>query len=71
MFSKDHNIRYLAKQLKYLEKNTMLFLLDFFINVYANISKSKAVLFNECSKFKLFELSTLKAKVDVKVLPIA
>ena len=71
MFSEDHNIRYLAKQLEYLEKSTALFLLDFFTSVYANIGKSKAVLFNEHSKSKLFELLTLKAKVDVKVLPMA
>ena len=70
-FSEDHNIRYLAKQLEYLEKSTALFLLDFFTSVYANIGKSKAVLFNEHSKSKLFELLTLKAKVDVKVLPMA
>ena len=70
-FSENHNIRYSAKQLEYLEKSTVLFLLDFFTNVYANIGKSKAVSFDERSKSKLFELLTLKAKVDVKVLLMA
>ena len=71
MFSEDHNIRYLAKQLEYLEKSIALFLLDFFTSIYANISKSKAVLFDKRSKSKLFELLTLKAKVNVKVLSMA
>jgi len=70
-FSENHNIRYSAKQLEYLEKSTALFLLDFFTSVYMNIGKSKAVSFDERSKSKLFELLTLKAKVDIKVLPMA
>jgi hypothetical protein len=56
---------------EYLEKNTALFLLNFFTGVYANIGKSKAVSSDERSKSKLFELPTLEAKVDVKVLPMA
>jgi len=66
-FSEDHNIRYLAKQLEYLEKSSSLFLLNFFTNVYHNLSKSKAI----SSKSKSYELPTLKAKVDIKILPMA
>ncbi len=66
VFSEDHNIRYSIKQLEYLEKSSSLFLLNFFIDVYYNLSKSKAI----SLKFKLYELPTLKAKVDIKILPI-
>ena len=65
VFSEDHNIRYLAKQLEYLEKSSALFLLNLFTDVYHNLNKSKAI------SSKLYELITLDAKVDVKILPVA
>ncbi len=57
IFFKNYNIRYLAKQLKYLEKRIALFLLNFFIDVYQNLGKLKIIL---QSKSKLYELSILK-----------
>ena len=36
VFSENHNIRYSAKQLEYLEKHTALFLLNLFTGVYQN-----------------------------------
>ena len=65
VFSENHNIRYSAKQLEYLEKHTALFLLNLFTGVYQNLGKSS------CSNSKTYELPTLRAQVDVKVLPMA
>ncbi len=65
VFSENHNIRYSAKQLEYLEKYTALFLLNLFMGIYQNLDKSSY------SNFKTYELSTLKAQVDIKVLPMA
>ena len=71
VFSENHNIRYSAKQLEYLEKRTSIFLLNLFTNVYQNLGKSKAILSNTRSKSKIYELSTLGTQVDVKILSMA
>lgn len=70
-FSEDHNIRYSAKQLEYLEKNAALFLLGLFTDVYANIGESKTVIVDEDSETELYEFPALGAKVDIKILPMA
>ncbi len=70
-FSEDHNIRYSAKQLEYLEKRTVLFLLNFFTGVHQNFGKSKVVLSDAHSKPKVYKLPTLAAEVDVKILAMA
>src|SRR6266540_1536882 len=71
IFAKNHNIRYSAKQLEYLEKQTVIFLLNLFTDVYWNLDKSKIVLSNICLKSKIYEFLTLEVQVDVKILAIA
>ncbi|CAG8659414.1 355_t:CDS:2 [Ambispora gerdemannii] len=56
----DHNIRYSAKQLEYLEKRTALFLLNLFTNVYRyqNLGKS-TISMRSSSKSKHYKFPTL------------
>src|SRR6266498_4318334 len=70
MFSENHNIRYLAKQLEYLEKWTTLFLLNFFTDIYKNLGRLIIISSDIYSKSKLYKFLTLEAQVDVKILPI-
>ncbi|CAG8663745.1 812_t:CDS:2, partial [Ambispora gerdemannii] len=71
VFAENHNIRYSAKQLEYLEKRTALFLLNFFTGVYRNLGRSKVISSDVHSKPKIYELPTLEAQVDVKILAMA
>src|SRR6266498_4723889 len=71
VFAENHNIKYSAKQLKYLEKQTVIFLLNLFTDIYQNLSKSKIVLSNVRLKSKIYELPILEVQVDVKILAIA
>ncbi len=65
VFSENHNIRYSAKQLEYLEKHTAFFLLNLFTDVYQNLDKSS------CSNSKTYKLLTLKVQVNIKMLLMA
>ncbi len=69
-FSENYNIRYSAKQLEYFEKWIVFFLLNFFTCVYQNFDKSKVVLFNVYSKFKVYEFLTFATQVNIKTLTI-
>src|SRR5438128_8251842 len=71
VFSENHNIRYSAKQLEYLEKRTALFLLNLFTGVYRNLSRPKVISSNVHSKSKFCELPTLGIQTDVKILSMA
>ncbi len=71
MFFENHNIRYSAKQLEYLEKQTTLFLLNFFTSIYKNLGRSTIISSDVHSKSKLYEFLTLEAQVDVKILLMA
>jgi hypothetical protein len=71
VFSENHNIRYSARQLEYLEKRTALFLLNLFTSAYQNLSIPKVISSNVHSKSKFCDLPTLGIQVDVKILPIA
>ena len=70
-FADNHNIRYSAKQLEYLEKHTALFLLTFFIDVYRNLGRSEVVSADIHLKPKIYDLPMLKTQVDVKILLMA
>lgn len=71
VFAENHNIRYSAKQLEYLEKRTALFLLKFFVNVYKNLGRSKIISSDENSNPTVYEFPTLRAQADIKILPMA
>jgi len=67
-FSNNHNIVYMEKQLKFLEKKTAIFLLDLFQNVWKNhggVTKKKV------KKYWQYNLPTLNKIVDQKILSIA
>ena len=70
MFTETHNIRYSAKHLEYLEKRTAFFLLNFFTDVYQNLSRSKIISSGAHSKPKVCELPTLGVQVDIKILSL-
>ena len=71
VFFENHNIRYSAKQLEYLETRTALFLLNLFTDVYRNLSRPKIITSIARSKSKVCELPTLGIQAEVKVLSMA
>src|SRR5438128_3113153 len=71
IFADNHNIRYSAKQLEYLEKHTALFLLTLFTDVYRNLGRSEVVSADIHLKPKIYDLPMLKTQVDVKILLMA
>lgn len=71
MFFENHNVRYTAKQLEYLEKRTAIFLLNLFTDVCQNLGKSKVISTNPHSKTRYYRLPTFNVNIDVKFLPLA
>jgi hypothetical protein len=67
VFSKNHNIVYTEKQLKFLEKKTAVFLLNLFQNVWKNRGRTTKKKFKKSWQYNLPSLGKI---VDEKVLPM-
>jgi len=67
VFSKNHNIVYMEKQLDFLEKKTAIFLIEFFQNIWKNRGH---VIKKKVKKYWQYNLPTLNKIVDKKILPM-